>query len=509
MAAAHTKVSLVIPFFAIAVFSAAQFALGTSLAVVAMCAAAIGMPFIPLVLHGRDLYSVLGIAFSLKYAAVALIAKTLYGQTLESNLLDAEAAFAVTALVMASLTAMLAVARMLDRGTTLLPFSQGPQSLRQLSVISICAGIAGEILVASNKAIDTGVSSGGPLVVLGANLQNLFFLGLIAEACYAITKSGGRSFVTPRLLLFLLIELMIALALNARDVLVSCVICVITTAFLHSVLRPRHLLVGLAAGYFFMSFLTPVTLYLRIAKEGMSRTQFVEFAAETITRAAADPEFFQMMSDAVKSAAFQNEKAFPPYDYYGDRSNVLNRLSFVGEVDAVANGVRTRVPLGMAAIDQLIARTALGALGYDKQVSAYGMGDWLSWQTGTYDPGRISFLNFGLPMEGLAVWGYAGLIAYPFIFMLPVLYVCGRLSSLRQPWAISIFLFTPLQHTMLEGTSDALLAWFTRNLPLSFAILFILHKALYALPSPDRAPAGNLRLQAAAGNARWQSRRGR
>jgi hypothetical protein len=441
-----------------------------------MCVVAIIVPFLPLRIYGRDLYSIMGVGFSLTYVGVALVAKTLYGQPIDSNLFDPYAAFGLTLLLMAVLTAVLATARKMDRGKTLFSFPTDLQSLRRLSLVCIGIGLVGAILVGSNKSMESGGSNAGAALILGKYLQDFFYLGLIAEVLYAITKSEGRSFVTFRLGLWLFLETLIAVALNVREALLSSLIGVVTAAFLFNMLRVRHLLIGMLAVVFFINFMTPVTIYLRIAKEGLSLTQFMELAVNTFAKAATDQGFFQMLSDTADAAAIQNTNALVAYDYYHTPANVLGRLSWVALVDAVYNGTRTRAPIGMAALDETLAATAPGFLGYRK--STQGMGDWLSWQTGLSEPGRVYYAVFGLPMEGLASWGLIGMIAYPFIFMLPMLYICGTLSSFRLALPVSIFLFTAVQHSMLESTSETFVAFLTRGDLFLFVVLFLLSKYL-------------------------------
>ena len=289
-------------------------------------------------------------------------------------------------------------------GKVLFPLPMDLESLRRLSVICIGIGIAGDFGV-STGAFNTAAAPGGAMVVLGAALREYYYLGLIAEAIYAIAKSGGRSFVTRRLVVLFLFQAIVAVSLNGRGVIITCIISVVSVAFLYGALRFRNLIIGIAAGVFFIYALTPITLYLRFNKAGLSMTEFAELAANTFVKAATDPDFFELIYDTQKDIFTQDTAALVPYDYYGMHSEVLDRLSFVSLVDAVYNGTKTREPIGMAAIGQSLARAAPGFLGYDKEITNIGPGDWLSWQTGLEEPGRASFTVFGLPMEGLATWG--------------------------------------------------------------------------------------------------------
>ncbi len=487
-ALAHMRASLFIPFTMIGGFAAAQLMLGTNPAIVAMCAAAVAVPFLPLGLYGRDLYSLLGISFSLKYVGFALAAKTFYGQTLESNLYDPYAAFGLTLSLMVVVTGMLLIASMLDRGQAIFQFPMDPVSLRRLSVICIGIGIGGYISFSSGVGAD---AHGGAAVVLGATLREFFYFGLIAEAIYAVVQTGGRSFVTRRLMFLLFVQAIISISFNERGSLVTCLIGIVSVAFLYNMLHIRHVIIGIILGSFFIFVFTPITLYLRLNRAGLSLTEFAELAGNTVTKAATDPDFFKLIYDSQKSAAAQEAMAVSePYDYYGAHSEVLERLSYISLVDAVYNGTRTREPLGMAAIDQMLARIAPGFLVSDKEsFNGIGPGDWLSWQTGLTEPGHVSFSVFALPMEGLATWGLIGLFAYPFIFMLPVIYVCGRLSSFQRPLPISIYLFVVIQHFMLDSSADVFVAWMTRSLPVNILILFALQHVLGSRAVAPRAGA--------------------
>ena len=469
--------SPVIPSALIGILAVMQLLLGTSPAIVALCVAAVALPFLQLVLLGRDLYGVLNLVFNLKYIGFALVAKTLYGQTLDSHLYDPHAAFGLILLVMLSVTAMLIVARALDKDSSFFSFPMDLVSLRRLSVACICIGMLGNLGYAGSGANNTADAvEGGALIVLSSEFRQYYYFGLITESVYAILKSNGRSFITSRLLFLFIIELIISIAFNNRELVVSCVISVVVVGFLYDTIRIRHIVVGVAITYFFITVLTPITFYLRIYRSGSSFSEFAELAGSTLMKAATDPEYLKLITNTGANAFNQGDL---PYDYYGLRSEALDRQSFISLLDAVYNGTRMRQPIGMAAVEQSLTRAAPGFLGYNKDVTnSYGPGDWLSWQTGLEEPDAVSFTVFGLPMEGLATFGLTGLSLYPFIFMLPVLYCCGRLSSLRRPWPASIFLFAGTQHMMLESTSDVFLEWLTHNLFMTFVGFYVLHVLL-------------------------------
>lgn len=450
-----TRVHIVFPLAFIGVFACAQLYLGADPLVTALCFIGVATPFIPLHLYGRDIYSVVGVIFSLRYAGAALMAKTAYGQPLQQHLFEPVTSYMLNAVIMASVTAVLLIARGLDRGTVLFPMPEPPDldRLRRLAIIGMSVGFASQIVAGASTSTESGVATSGigPVAIIFGLFATLFYLGMVAEVVYGVTKSQGRNFVTPLLVVALGVALLVSLALNWREFFVTAVIGVAVTAFMYKAIRFHHVLAGLLVLYFFVAFLSPVTLYLRVQRTGMPRPQFISLALETVQRAAIDPEFRATIRAGVSANA---EMTDATYDYYGDRSDTLNRFSYIGLLDGVSALSHNTPLLGMSPIYQNLARIAPGFLGFDKRSTIYGAGDWLWWQLGIGVYGQIGFANFGLPMEGLVSWGFIGLMTYPFIFILPYLFFIAKISSLRRRLPYSIFLFVTFQHSIVEGTSD-------------------------------------------------------
>jgi hypothetical protein len=146
-------------------------------------------------------------------------------------LYDPHAAFGLTLLLMFVLTAMISVARALDHGKAFFQFPMDLVSLRRLSVICIFIGIAGNLAYSTGVSATGTVTLGGPAVVLGAAFRQYYYFGLNTETVYAVIKSGGRSFVTRRLVFLYLIQSVISIVFNERGGLVSGLIGIIAIAF--------------------------------------------------------------------------------------------------------------------------------------------------------------------------------------------------------------------------------------------------------------------------------------
>ena len=462
----ETRVPITIPLGVACVLGAIELYLGSAPLTVLMCVAGLTITSIPLHLYGRDLYSMFSILFGIRYIGFALFLKVLYGQTLDSNLLDPTGSYALTLLLMVVVTAIVLLARRFDPGSTLFAFPNDAKNLRKLAVACFVISL-GAIAVVGNKDEQNGASA-GVLFVIASGLSSLCAFALIAEAACGVEKSKGRSLFTPFLMGMFLVILLAVIALNARGFFLNGVIGVLLVAFIYRVLNLKHVVIGLVFVGFFVSFLSPLTLYLRQQRK-MPIMQFISLAQETAVKAAIDPSFRKVVSDSTKYAQFQNIYDEPLYDYFGDRSNVGNRLSFIGLVDAVYNSSKITSQIGLPALQQSVKSIMPGFLGYVKD--DVSVGDWLGWHTGLLKPPLTTFMNYGLPMEGLVTWGLIGFIVYPFVFMLPVLVVFSRISSFRQVTPLSIYIFTALQTGVIEATSDGFIAEMTRGIPILLAAL--------------------------------------
>lgn len=225
---------------------------------------------------------------------------------------------------MGSITAALMLVRACDIRKYAFPFPTDLPSLRQLSLISFAIEIIGLGVVGVTKS-DTpqAIANAGMVFFLASHFSGLCVLALIAEATYGVAKSNGRSLFTPLLIAMLGLTQLAVIALNTRQFMVSCLIGVAAVAFIYRVLKFRYIVIATVFAAFFGYFLTPLTLHLRPLRT-MPISQFIGVAEDAFIREIVDPNFRQAISNEVEYGSIQSLKTIPPYDYYGNRSNVLN-----------------------------------------------------------------------------------------------------------------------------------------------------------------------------------------
>ena len=466
----ETRIPIVIPFAVTSVFAIVQLFLGCDPLVMLLSMAAILVTFLPFHFNGRDLYSLFAMLVGLRYVGVALIIKTLDRQPLQTNLFDPLATYAWMVVLMSVYTAVFMLARRFDRGAEIISFPTDAGNLRRLAVISFCLGGAALLFIESKGSGDEGHAGAGVAFMVAATLQSLLILAIIAEASRNLEMSRGRNLFSSFLAFMLVVAFLAASALNARGSFLSCLIGLLLIGFIYKAIKPQYIVSGLLFIAFFLNFVSPVILYVRSQRQ-LPVLQFIEYTRDTAVRAATDPPFLAYLKTVTNAKSISAEAG--EYDYYGDRSNVQNRLSFVALFDSIYNQDKGLVPLGMKTIWQSIDGVAPGFLGFIKRPES--LGDWLGWETGLVAEGNEPFINFGLPMEGYTSWGWIGAIVYPFLFVFPFLWVFSKIASFRQPLPTSIFIFTEIQAGLIESTSDGFMNGATRGAPVLFAALFALY----------------------------------
>lgn len=437
--------------------------------------------FIPLHLNGRDLYSICAMTFGLRYLGVALVLKTAYGQTLQSHLLAPFESHVWVFVIMAVVTAVILAVRHFDNGVDTFAFPNDPASLRRLAIISYCVGFVAMFVVATKSALS---GSSGSFYMTAGILQNLLILAFVAEATRSLQVSQGRHLFSPMLIGMMVVTFLAVSSLNARGFFLNMAIGVVLVGFMHRAIKWRYVLVGLAFGAIFVNVLTPVILYTR-AQKNLPLPQFIQYSLETGLRAATDPDFLKYIQ--VTASAKSEDTDDVEYDYYGDRSNVANRLSFIGLFNSIYKVSKDVTPLRMKAVRQSLKGISPGFMGFDKNPES--LGDWLGWHIGLVEPGLQPYINFGLAMEGFTTWGWIGIIAYPILFIFPYLFVFSKIASFQLAVPTSIFVFSGIQHTIIETTSDGLVNGITRSAPVIAAFLFLLHYLFFRSVKRARAPA--------------------
>lgn len=445
-----------------------QLVMGASFFVLVLSLTGLFVSLAPMLFWGRDIYTLVAAIFGARYVGAALLLKTGYGQALDENLQHPLESYALAALLLTVVTLVISAARFADRGGKgLLPKMPDGAELRRLALIAFSIGMTAAFVVGMTQSRRHGIASGGPVYVLASQLATFVYLGLAGEARHRLLVTDGKDFVSRRLIFMIVLTIVPALLLSVRSYVLSGIIGVAAVGFLYRAIRVRHLVAGAAAAAIVLGIVSPVMLALRESQYGATAGDFLSRSGEAVSKALLDPSYAKELGDREKQL-WRADKALVAYDYFGDRSNIPNRLALVALLDAVYGGTQRHEYVGWDDFRNSVPRVIPRFLFPDKPAAWYQHGDWLSWNMGMSEPGRTYAALFSLPMEGYASFGLAGLILLPIIFLFTALRASSLLSSLRRPELGALFLFTALQHEWIEGTSDIFLTLVLRDLPLFF-----------------------------------------
>ncbi|WP_395665034.1 hypothetical protein [Methylocella sp.] len=471
-----TRLPIVVPFLTMCALGAVQLYFGASAAVVALAIFGVTVSFIPLHIFGCEIYSLFALVFGLRFLLVGILFKTLYGQPLDSHLFNPTPAYAMATLVVCLGVVVLMIARRFDPRTDFFAFPLDLAGLRKLAIGAFCFGLVCMAIVSMKDKSGAGGGNAGPLMVAATTLASLAVLGFVAEALRAVLASGGRTVMSPFLAGMFGVVLLAVLSLNMRGFLVDCLLGVALVGIIYRAINLRLIVAATLFALFFLNFMTPLTLYMRGNKE-LPPAAFAELMINTGARMAVDSDFRKVIVNTTTLAKAQREDDDIDYDYYGNRANVENRLSFVALIDAVMNGMKGHAFVGMSAVEKAMSAIMPGFLGFTKE--AVSTGDWISWRIGLLEYPYISYLVIGVPMEAYAAWGLPGVLIYPFLFYLPVFLLLARFASLRSATPVSIFILASFQAEIAESTSDGMLNVLFRVAPVLFLSLLLLRVMLF------------------------------
>lgn len=441
-----------------------QLSYGADFGVLVLGLASLVIGLVPILYIQRDLYTCLCAIFCLRYTGCAILLKTWYGQPLQSNLEVPFTSYALALGLQIVVTAVALAVRRIDKGKSIFPALNDTDSLRSAGLLSFLVGVVASAMIGILQDRMTSINTGAVFVTTSA-LSSLVYLGLCCECVHRITVSRGESFLSARLAGMIISLSLLGIFLNARGFAAGSVACVFWVAFMYRAIRPRDMLVALACVVVFTQYISPIALDMRNQIRGMSTAEVASTTLKVISRSIDDPGYLsRLRAEQYEEAQFG--AGYTMYDYFGDNNNIANRVSWIALIDRVAGQIRAAPPVNAEDWLGEIYGRALPSFLSKKATFDYGQGDWLSWQIGLSPNGYISYLSFGLPNEGLVVFGVPGFLLFPVIFLGPLLWLCSRVSSLRVSSAPSLFLITSLHANVFEGTSDVLLSIMTRQLPL-------------------------------------------
>lgn len=396
---------------------------------------------------------------------LALWAKTLLGQPLESHLYDPARAFIAVGAGVLSMALAYAVAHVVPVGKPLFRPCADPMRLRVLSWGCFVLGVAAWYLNATFHEDAGGVRFGGL-----ALFRDLLFMAVIARTALLLERSGGTRSLDLTLCVILGICAFVGFMDNSKArVALPVVSHFFTTLFFRRSLSLRLVGAFSVATLAFVLVVGPVIHVHRAMgmseESGGKRIEVLERGLLTVTEGV--------------SRLREREEVLRQFsggyiDYFGGGYGqmLLGRYAMVQQVDAVVAQVARERPFGHSAILPALLRPLPRFLYPEKP--ELGEGYLIVARLGLIDPMGGKYPTVPLVAQAYAGYGALGLMTIPFLTFLAFLVSLKKLgwNLERNVYAIFFFCQFVVVHVVGGDLGEYSVAML-RGFPV-FAALFII-----------------------------------
>jgi hypothetical protein len=444
-----------------------QLFLGAPIVILTLALLAAGLGLLGFVVLGAyNLGAWVSLFYVLGNVLVALYAKTLLGQSLDSELLDPVKSFAVLASTSGALFAALWFIRYLPLGKPVFSPAVEPGFLIRFSWLSAIFGIAFWLL---NRSLqEPGGDGFGGIAVF----RDLLYMGIIARTAALLEKTEGRQSFDGGLGLLMGIGILCGLVDNTKTIVALSVLSYFATVlFYRGGIRGRTLVVLILGGAIFGAVVAPAIHGLRtLGQQQLTLSQRAEFIRTTVERLLHAPGEFVQLKQLAKR---QLESGY--YNYFGGDAKgqmILGRYASVQQIDPVIDSVNASQPWGGEAIWPAFARLVPRVINPRKPENTEAYKTLVHY--GLVDPEGGKFPTLPLAGQAYAAYGWIGVLTIPFLTFIAFLAVIKKLGwqLYRNIYGI-FFLCTFVIVYVSQGDFGQYMEATLRDFPL-FALAFIL-----------------------------------
>ena len=459
------RLTRVLGFFAL-LAALIQLVLGASPAVViiALIAAAAGL-YGFVALGAYNLGAWLAFFYVLGNVLIALYAKTLFGQPLDSNLYAPLNSFIAIAITSISLLAALLLVRRVGVGR---PLFQGVSDPRLLSFLSwACFGFGSLFWLLNRWFLDIEEGSGFGGISL---FRDLLLMAVIARTAMLLEQSDSRRSFDGRLALILGVSVILGLIDNSKTATALPVVShFATTLFYRRGLRLRTVIIFTIGAILFSGIVAPVIHALRAAgQQEMTINQRIDLITATGSDLLKKAQTFDQIG---RSADERFSGGY--YEYFGGNGAgqmLVGRYASVQQIDPVIDAVDSHGTRGGEALWPALFRLVPSFIYPDKP--EYGESYHTLIYYGFVDPEGGKFPTLPLAGQAYASYGYFGLLTIPFFTFLGFLLVVKKLGWQIHRNVYAIFFFCDFVIVYAnQGDFGQYMGTTLRNFPL-FALVF-------------------------------------
>lgn len=445
-----------------------QAGLGASTLVLAATAAAVVLGLVTFaVLGGENGGSWTVLFYVLGNVLIALYAKTVLGQRLDSYLYAPTDAFLILLVATATMVAALFFVHLLPLGRGILRPLRNVRTLRRMSWSCFGAGV---VFWFVNHFLHgpSGAGVGGFAV-----LRSLMFMGVISRTAMLLEESADRRTFDWKLGIMIAVAVALGVLTDTKTQAAYPVVAYFATVlFFRRGLPWKQVLMVTTGGVVFVFLVAPLIHAWRyLGAEDLSLGSRVQLVEKAVVRATTGGGFqhYVTLSQRALSTGY--------YNYFGAAEGgrrgqmLLGRYASVQQVDPVIAEVQQQGELGGGVVWPALERLLPGFIDPDKPTRIEGY-EILS-RLGLIDPRGGKFPTVPLAAQAYAAYGVAGVALIPFFTFL-VFFAAFKLLG----WNLNrniygIFFFCQFVIVYAgQGTFGQYAGAALREFPL-FAVIFI------------------------------------
>lgn len=397
---------------------------------------------------------------------VALYAKTIFGQPLDSNLYAPLASFFALSVTSGALLLALLLARRIGVGQPLLQPSRDPRFLFKFSWACLVLGILFWLL---NRIAQDPVESDFGGVAL---FRDLLFMAVIARTAALLESSANRRAFDMRLGLTIAASAFVGLIDNAKTAMALPVLSYfIAVLFYRGGLPVKLIVILTGGGFLFGSVVAPVVHSLRaLGQQELRVGERIDFVASSIGALLEDPGAFGHVQ-RLAAGAFEGGY----YKYFGGNGAgqmLLGRYASVQQIDPVISEVDASSPMGGEAVWPALTRLVPSFIFPDKPRFTEAFNTLVHYRL--VDPEGGKFPTLPLAGQVYAAYGLLGLMTIPFFTFLAFFLLIKKIGWHMHRNIYAIFFFCSFVVVYAaQGDFGQYAGATLRNVPL-FAALFLI-----------------------------------
>lgn len=403
---------------------------------------------------------------------IALYAKTLLGQPLDSNLYAPINSFGALVATSTSLLLALLLVRRISVGK---PLFQGASDPRFLGFLSwACFGLGCLFWLLNRQFQDSSENGFGGIALF----RDFLLMAAIARTAMLLEQTQNRRAFDNRLSLIIAVGVFFGLVDNQKtEAMMPVISHLTTTIFYRRGVSVRVLAILIVCGVLFMGVIAPVVHGLRVlGQQQMNTNERIDLVTSNISSLLVASEEFDRLKRAAEGQFLSSH-----YNYFGgdgDYQMVLGRYASVQQIDPVIAEAGRQGTIGGAAIWPGLTRMLPRFLYPDKPEFRD------SYYTLVYyyliNPLGGKFPTLPLAGQVYAAYGLIGLLIIPFITFFGFLTILKKLGWQLYRNVYAVFFFCEFILSAHQDDFSDYAGAALRTFPL-FSIIFLFLSRLYEM----------------------------